>query len=388
MKILFVIRSLECGGAERQLVLLANELGRRGHSVWVAVLRSGGPREADLDQSRVQLLHLESSSRFHRVGSLARLGLFMRRERPDVVHGYLSAGNLIALAGWAWTPRAALVFGIRDSNMDKARYGRVTRFTSAVASRLSFAADGIIANSEAGRTYAIQSGSRAKKLFHVPNAIDTAEFYPDEGARQRVRAEWKIQPGESVVGLVGRIDPMKGHETFLRAAALVSRGQECVRFVCVGSGRAGFTGNLHELASSLGIENRVLWLADRKDMRAVYNAFDVFCLASIYGEGFPNVLGEAMACSRRCVATDVGDARFVAGSAAVIVPPNDADALAAALQEQLSGRRFSPEARERIVSLFSVDQLAGRTEIVLNQVRKYGGRESSLAAAAGEVRNL
>jgi glycosyltransferase involved in cell wall biosynthesis len=113
----------------------------------------------------------------------------------------------------------------------------------------------------------------------------------------------------------------------------------------------------------------VLWLGPCSNMRAVYNALDIVCLSSAFGEGFPNVIGEAMACGRRCVVTDVGDCRPIVGPTGWVVPPGDADALADGLMQALREIRrtgsFSIEARDRICQNFTVALLANRVETAI-----------------------
>jgi glycosyltransferase involved in cell wall biosynthesis len=109
----------------------------------------------------------------------------------------------------------------------------------------------------------------------------------------------------------------------------------------------------------------VRWVPARSDMRAVYNALDVICLSSL-SEGFPNVIGEAMACAKRCVVTDVGDCRLLVGDDGVVVPANDEEALAEGLRQALTaGRDPNERGRQRIVEHFTVTHLADRTEQVI-----------------------
>ena len=112
--------------------------------------------------------------------------------------------------------------------------------------------------------------------------------------------------------------PLRIIPLFLKAAACVAAERPDVRFVCVGHGDASYLNQLKELTRTLGIENNVQWVQARPDMRAVYNALDVFCSASS-SEGFPNVIGEAMACARNCVVTDVGDSKLVVGGTGITV---------------------------------------------------------------------
>ncbi|HYO83440.1 MAG TPA: glycosyltransferase [Bryobacteraceae bacterium] len=363
MKILFLIRSLENGGAERQLAALANELGRRNHDVAVGVFRRGGVHEGSLDPRYVRLIFIDKD---HPASFGIRLLRTVRRERPDVLHGYLSAGNIAATLARTVAPRAKLVWGIRDSDMEYAKYSRTTQITYRVAARMARFADLMIFNSDAGLRYWRDRGCAIPSSVSIPNGIDVRRFAPDRAARRRMRAQWGIPEHVPVIGAVGRFDPMKDHETFLRAAALAIEEVPGLRPVIVGGGSPEIGSRLKSLASELNLAGSVVWQAPTQDMQAVYNALDVFCLSSSNGEGFPNVVGEAMACGCRCVVTDVGDAAFVVGSLGTVVPPRDPRALAKAWLDALVASVPRPaEIRGRVVENFTVERLADRTEDVL-----------------------
>src|SRR6185503_8466487 len=116
--------------------------------------------------------------------------------------------------------------------------------------------------------------------------------------------------------------------TFLRAAARAAARRSDLRFVCIGDGPSRIRNALGTAAEALGVGQKIVWGRLREDMVAVYNAFDINTLSSAYGEGFPNALGEAMACGVPCVTTDSGDARRVVGDTGVVVPARRPDLLA------------------------------------------------------------
>jgi UDP-glucuronate 4-epimerase len=197
----------------------------------------------------------------------------------------------------------------------------------------------------------------------IPNGIDIRRFAPDPAARQRMRDQWNIREGVPMVGVVGRFDPMKDHETFFRATAIAVRILPELRVAIVGGGSAEAGQRLKKLAEELGISSNVVWQSPTADMPGVYNALDVFCLSSLYGEGFPNVVGEAMACGRPCVVTDVGDAAFIVGDLGTVVAPRDPEALARAWMQTLTAPRHTPvQIRRRIEDHFTIGTLADRTE--------------------------
>jgi len=352
MKIAFLSTSLEYGGAERQLVSLATGLHANQLDVVVIVCYGEGPLANDLRRADVPIRFLNKRGRWDQVGFIGRLIRAMRAEQPDILHSYLVVPNLLTILIKPLFPRMKMVWGVRSSHVDVGQYGLLSRFVTRVEVLLSPFADRIIVNSQAGRDYQIKKGFAQHKLIVIPNGIDTDQFCPDMAARQQVRAEWGIAADEQVIGLVARLDAMKDHPTFLRAAALLAWERSDARFVCVGDGPEAYRHELQQLNAELGITNRVIWTGARRDMPAVYNALDI-CASSSYGEGFPNVIGEAMACGVPCVATDVGDSAWIIGDMGIVVPPRDPQALADGWRKMLAAPVDHVAVRARIVALFS-----------------------------------
>ncbi len=359
MNILFLTRSLEYGGAERQLTELACGLRQRGHEVSVAVFYPGGGLERELSARQVPVISLGKQGRWDIVRFLLRLNRVVREQRPDVIHSYVC--NLVTMGIRRWSPGMKIVWGVRCSYIDFSRYDWVFRACDALAEWASRWADLIIANSQAGRRRHVERGYPAEKTIVIPNGIDTVRFHRDPGARRRIRAEWAVRPEEEVVGLVGRLDPMKDHATFLRAASLLARERPGVRFMCVGAGSPDDWAVLQRRTADGPDAARVCWVGPRADMERVYNALDLLVNCS-YGEGFSNVLGEAMACGVPCVATDVGDSAQIVGAVGEVVPPRDAHALKEAMRRVLDRNVAPADVRRRIVKHYSVDRLIRATE--------------------------
>jgi glycosyltransferase involved in cell wall biosynthesis len=311
VKILFLARQLNIGGAERQLVIVANELASRGHEVVIASFYPGGVLSKQLDSHRVRLISMEKRSRWDLLSLCVRVLRVIGQERPDVLHGWMHTQNVIATMFRIFHPKVKLFWCVRSSNLDMV-LDPVETIMVWLQTRLSIFADCIVVNSVAGLEYAVSKGIAREKMVFIPNGIDTNVFYPAETEGKRVRAEWGIGEGEKVIGKVARFDPIKNHPLFLKAAARIAAERPDVRFVCIGHGNASYLKQLQDLTQSLGIQDKVLWVNARPDVRAVYNALDIFCSTSS-SEGFPNVIGEAMACARHCVVTDVGDSKLVVG---------------------------------------------------------------------------
>jgi glycosyltransferase involved in cell wall biosynthesis len=373
MRICFLTRSLVRGGAERQLATLATGLALRGHDVVLVCFYAEDGFAGLFVGTGVRLRVCGKRGRWDVVGFFGRLMTIMREERPEILHSYMPIANLVAIALRPFFPRLPIVWGLRASTNDFSRYDLLLRLTYVLESRLSRLPSLVIANSQAGARYAASVGFPAATLRVVANGIDTDSFRPDPDGRARLRQEWSIPADAPLVGLVGRLDPMKDVPLFLDAAHRLARDNAGPRFVIVGDGTADYRAELRTLADRFGLAGRLVWAGARDDMPAVYTALDLLVSCSAFGEGFSNVIAEAMACRTPVVATDVGDAAAIVDAYGDIVPVRDAPALAAAIGRSLcvaaAGRTArTSEARRWIEQNYSVERLVGATEELLMSV--------------------
>ncbi len=369
-RVVLLARRLAAGGAERQLVALARGLKARGEDVQVVLFYKGGAFEDELVRAGVPVHWLGKQSRWDIVGFLVRLVATLRQLRPSVVYSFLDLPNILAALGSAASGHPRLVWTIRAAGVEMQHYDLLMRLIPWIEARLSHIPDVISANSMAGLAWAVRRGFPAARMKVIENGIDTRRFRFDPEGRARLRRTWGVDESKALIGLVARHDPMKDHETFLHAAALVAREVPTARFVCVGDGPAAYTMALKHAAMALGLTDRLTWAGVLSDMAAVHSAVDIAASSSSYGEGFSNAIAEAMACERVCVATDVGDSARIVGSTGWVVPPRDPEALANAWTAAL---RLAPHerasrglaARARIEAEFSLESMVDKTGQVL-----------------------
>lgn len=373
MKIALLIRSLGRGGAERQIVLLAGALRQRGHDVNLLTFYPGGAFSQSADLADVAVTSLEKRGRWDLAGFFLRLVRWLRRHRPDILYCFMPTANLTGLAARAALPGLRLVWGIRASPPQLNHYDTMTGLTHRLEQWLSPWTDLIVANSQAGLA-PFRAIRRDAADCVIPNGINTDLFRPNTESGARIRQEWNIAVGQRVVGIVARIDPMKDHACFLSAAAIMSAARTDLRFVVVGTGDPALLETLKQLAATLGISDKLLWVGARDDMPAIYNAIDLLVLSSAFGEGFPNVIGEAMACGTPCVSTDVGDAAALLGDPDLTALCGNPESLARVALAQLDAagtradRGDGGHWRQRIVTNFSPSALAAQTESALQAV--------------------
>jgi glycosyltransferase involved in cell wall biosynthesis len=368
MRVVFLVRSLNYGGVERQLVILAKSMDKTRFDPVVVCFYGGGPLETELVQSGIRVIALGKHSRWDVAGFLWRLIHTMGELKPDVLHGYLPVPNFLAALLKLIYPSMRVVMGVRTSGKDLDRYDWTFRASFWLERLCVGLADLVILNSQAGKTAYVKKGFRPEKMTVISNGINTEIYSPNREAGRELREEWGVPATAVLIGIIGRLDPMKGHLIFLQAAARLDSPR--LRFVVVGDGAQAYRQDLVDLGVSLGLANRLVWAASRQDVTQVYNALDMCCSASLFGEGFPNVVGEAMACGVPCVVTDVGDSAWVAGAGGLTVVPNDCNALSETLARisRLSSEERSAlgqQARKRIVENFSVEMMVRRTEEAL-----------------------
>jgi glycosyltransferase involved in cell wall biosynthesis len=369
VRALFLLPSLVVGGAERQAVTLAEGLRRAGHVAEIALLSAEGGLCDGARAAGIPLHDLGRRARWMLPLALARFVRLCERFRPDVIHSFLPVPNLAVATMRPLLRRARIVWGFRTGDLDWSMYGKKAQFAFALETRLSTVPDLIIFNSHVGLRHCVEKGFPAARSIAVQNGVDCSAFRVDRALGADLRARWGASSCESVVGLVGRVDPVKNHRGFLEAVALLRDRQPRVRFVCIGQGSSALVAELQALAERLGIADRVVWAGALRDMPAAYNALDLLVLPSL-SEAFPNAVAEAMACGVSCVATDVGDVKLLVAETGRVVRTGDARALADGIAELLSLSReeqleLAAAARRRVVEHFSADTLIGRTLDVL-----------------------
>ena len=364
VKLVFLIRNLGIGGAERQLVALATNLDRNKFDVTVLTLYGGGEFLEDLTRGGVRAVSLNKKGRWDLLSITWHLIRVIRELKPDILHSYLTGQNLLAIMAKMALPGTRIVWGVRNANFNDRHRDWLSSLTCRTEIRLSRFPDLIISNSLAGQNYHLAAGFAGKRMVVIPNGIDTDRFAPDRRAGLRCRASWGVPSSSLVIGVVGHLARIKDHGTFLKAAAIFSRSRADTRFVCIGSGPDNYLRELRQLGAVLGLNGKVLWLGSVAEMPAAYNALDIYCSSS-FGEGLSNAISEAMACGIPCVVTDVGDSAMVVGDTGVVVRRRNPEMLAAGWAKLADRIAQDPAlggaARRRIESRLSMSALISKT---------------------------
>lgn len=392
-RIVLMIRDLGHAGAQRQLVALACGLDAQRFDVSVVSFYDG-PLLTALQDHGISVVCIGKRHRWDMIGFLWRVARTLRQHRPDVLYTFLNESNLLGVMLKPLLSKTRLIWGLRDSQTDAALYGWLGRLVFELTTRLSGIPDLHIANSHSGAAYYTALGYPAGRMRVVPNGIDTATFRRDEKQGEALRSSLALPSNVKLLGLVGRLSPMKDHLTAVRALAMVP---EHVHLLIIGNGDSIYARTVRNEVEELKLTGRVHWSAARNDMPAVFSALDALLSSSSYGEGFSNVIGEAMACGVPCIATDVGDSPRLVGETGFIAPPRDPAALADAIQRFLAAPEdMGIRARERVEREFTVARMveaasdiittpAPRPVAVITTGLGTGGAEMMLTQICGQL---
>lgn len=361
MKVVHIVTDLNVGGAQVMLHRLVAGLQAQG--VGNTIISLGGMTEhfEPLRQQGVELQCLGMQARRRGVTGFLRLCQLLRSARPDVVHTWMYHANLIGGVAARLSVRAPIVWGLHHTPSPDEPLKPLTQLVMRANTLVSgLVPTQVACCAQAARAAHAALGYPLDRMVTITNGFDTSAFVPDDEARRSVRQELAIADDTPLIGLMARFHPLKGHRTFIEAAARLVRQHPCVHFLLAGTRVNPQNPDLRAWIGEGELASRCHLLGLRSGMPRLMAACDIVTSAGL-GEAFPLVLGEAMSCGVPCVTTDVGDSAQLVGETGRVVPPGDAgrleDAWAALLAMPREARRqLGLEARRRIVSSHSLER--------------------------------
>jgi glycosyltransferase involved in cell wall biosynthesis len=369
LRILFLVDELEgisAGGSERQVLQLIDLLRNAEHEVSLAVFRKSEWLKRENKAYSIHFCDLTSLISLKGILRMCQLVRWIRRERFDIVQTMFREANLIG-------PPLAKIAGV--SVILGSRRNLNYSMTSTVALLQSISnrfATRLVANSEAVRqAVSRQERTSSAKIDVVYNGVDTRHFIRQLEARRATRFELQVPEDATLVGVISRFGRIKGQDIFVRAAAKVLGSHPDTYFVMVGDGPT--REDIEKLVQQLDIRDRCLFVPAQRDIRRFLSSFDIAVLPS-RSEGFSNSLLEYMSAGLPIVATDVGGNKESLRDYGILVPSEEPDALAGAINSLIE----SPEmrgylgsgAQMRAQGLFDIDTAQARIAEYIDDLAK------------------
>lgn len=368
IKLLILTHACTVGGAENHLLLLLKHLDKRKFDVTFAYFiekpdDAGSMREEFL-RLGIKVVDLKGKSKFDPL-MIYRLIKTIKEEKYEIIHTHLFRANLAGLLIKKLFPSIKLISTVHNVTPKGER-----KFIKLFARLIGRNAEMNIAISDAVKEY-------LANIIRVPSNKIKKIYYglepPQEvSAEVNIRHLCDIPKDYSIVGMIARYAPQKGHLYILRAMPHVIDKIPNVCLVMVGHDEKGIKEDLERTAYELGISDNTHFLRFLPNPQQLMMQFDVFILPSLW-EGLGLVLLEAMSVAKPIVASNIGPIPeiVVDKKTGLLVPPKDSDALARSLIEILENKREREEmgkaGYKRWRKFFTVSQMVKETEKVYTQ---------------------
>lgn len=375
-----IITDLDVGGAEFMLKRLLEQEPEYKERVVVISLMDHGKIGQQLMQAGFTVYALNMKGKLAFPLALLRLTRLLRQLQPLLVQTWMYHADLLGGLAAYFAGIKTIVWGIHCTKLPIGR--PLTWAVMKACALLSYKIPShIVCVADAARQMHINYGYKSALMSVIPNGFAINPLLERPLGHQAL-LQFPQSPAPLVVGAVGRFHPDKGQDILLNAAALVVEKRPDIVFVLAGRQCDNNNPALQQQIAAKGLQKQVILLGERDDVPQLLTEFDMFCLPS-RSEAFPVALGEAMLAALPCVATDVGDCRWLTGDIFPLIPQGDAAVLAQAILEMTDKpaaerHQLGVKARQRVIELFSIDSVSKRYRQLYRQLNPQFSEQSKL----------
>jgi len=372
-KIVHIISGLKSGGAERSLFNICNSNINNYFKQSVICLGDKAIYGDKLEELGVEVYYLNFKNSNKLYASLNFKNIIIKIS-PDIVQGWMTHGNFASvLAYFILAGRPSLFWNIRQTVYKLKHEIILTRFLFLINILLSRIPNRIISNAKISIRQLIKFGYKIDSFILIPNGFDTNYWKPDHNLRQIERNKLKFNDNDFVLGYVGRYHPMKNIKLLLESFQKLSQHNSKVKLVIVGQNLNNYNINEKSIIDMIP-QNQILFIDNTEDIKKYYNIFDLLILCSAWGEGFPNVLGEAMSSELCCISTPVGDTPDILEDVGYLVPLDDVDFLIEKVKNCMDNpeelNKLGRKARIKILNQYSMEKtINSYLNIYLNSLK-------------------
>ena len=367
IKLTIIITGLNTGGAEMMLLKLLERLSSK-FSIEVISLTEVGVIGEKIQQLGLSVTALKIRQIIPNPSRLFQLVQILRKTKPDIVHTWMYHADFLGGIAARLAGIPIIIWNIRNSGLSKQKTKLTTRVIVNICAKLSYLIPNYIqcCSQVAQKTHQV-IGYDTSKFIITPNGFDLDRFQPDFKMRISVREELGLNSKTKLVGLIGRFDPQKNHLGFFSTASYLHQKFTDIHFILAGQEVDESNKEITATVKKYNLQSCTHLLGRREDIPRLMAALDVLCSASSYGEAFPNVIGEAMACGVPCVVTDVGDSAYITGNTGKVVSPDDMISLAQSVELLLNlssseKQILSQQARQRVAENFEITEIVQQYE--------------------------
>ena len=363
MKILHIISTTGTGGAEQNLLRLVTGMDKKSFRNTVVSMTGIGPIGENIRDSGIDIYALNMLQGTPDPRGIIRLVHIIHNVKPNIIQCWMYHANII---GILFKHKRLLIWNIRCSDMDITKYGLVYKYAIKAGAKLSMIPDAVIVNSFSGKSYHEGIGYHPRKWNVIQNGFNINIFKPDPIERALIRSEMGIPQNALIIGLIARFDLMKDHMNFFEASRSLLEKHPDTHFILAGTGVERDNPEIIKLMRGIKKKEAFHLLGEKNNIPAILSSIDISSSSS-YGEGFPNVIGESMACGVPCVVTDVGDSKYLVGDTGIVVPKQNPEALFMGIKSLIDAgheyrAKLGEAARKRIIEQFSLEKCVKQYE--------------------------
>lgn len=356
-KIVHIISGLKSGGAERSLFNICNSNISDYFIQSVICLGDKAIYGDKLEELGVEVYYLNFKNS-NKLYAFLNFKNIIKKISPDIIQGWMTHGNFASvLAYFILSGRPSLFWNIRQTVYKLKHEYILTRFLFLINILLSRLPNGIISNANISIKQLIKFGYKNDSFILIPNGFDTNYWKPDHNLRQIERNKLKFNDNDFVLGYVGRYHPMKNIKLLLESFHKISQQNSKIKLVIVGQNLNNYNINEKSIIDMIP-QNQILIIDNTEDVKKYYNIFDLLILCSAWGEGFPNVLGEAMSSELCCISTPIGDTPDILEDVGYLVPLDDVDLIIEKVKNCMDNpeelNKLGRKARIKILNQYSM----------------------------------
>lgn len=369
IKIVHLINTLDAGGAEKMLYKLINYTDKKKHNVEVISLTDLGKYGPALIEKGIKVHTLNMRRGFPSFKAIYKARKIVNGK--DILQSWMYHSDLLALILYKTTSVKKLIWGIRNSDLSPDNNKKSTLFIAKVNSIFSKIPDLVISCSQEGIKTHTKYGYNSINMALIPNGFEL-----EDNINNQIESKMIFNEEKKTIIHVGRWDKLKDHETFFHSIKELSKIRNDFNIILCGIGINDDNKELVKLIEKYGVKEYITLLGERNDVPDLLRISKVFVSSSI-GEGFSNVIGEAMISGTLCVVTDVGDSAYIVGDTGIIVKPKDYITMSKAIDEILNMKVTdynlkSKKAKLRINENFDIKKIANQYENHYEELVKKG----------------
>ncbi|MFL1994905.1 glycosyltransferase [Lysinibacillus irui] len=366
VKVVHIIVGLNAGGAEKMLLKLLSYTDRERFDLAVISMTDKSHYGSVIEDMGIPVHTLNMKRGFPSLKAIIKAKKII--EDVDIIQTWMYHADFLGYLLSKFYSNVKLIWGIRQSNLERRNNKLSTLILAKINSLLSKKTNAIISCSLKAKETHVKFGYDINKIEVIPNGFEIDKYYPEINGAQNLKKMFKIPQNKNILAHIARWDIQKDHENFFLALKeIIIKNPNTVALMC-GLNIDYENIQLVNLIKKYKLDDYVMLLGVRDDIPFILSGVDVF-VSSSSGEGFPNVIGEAMACETLCAVTDVGDSSFIVGNFGMVVPRKNPTALSKAILRILNmdvteKETLKKNARKRVQENFEINTVVKKYESI------------------------